>query len=339
MTEIAIVGESWGEHEERARAPFVGASGYELTKMLSEAGIRRADCYLTNVFNLRPAGNKIENLCGPKSGSIANYPALIKGKYIKNVFAPELERLASELIEVDPNIVIAMGNTPCWALLGQTAISKLRGYTALSTHTVTGFKVLPTYHPAAILRTWDLRVPTVLDLRKAAREAAFPEIRRPDRFVFIPEKLEDLHVYRRDHIPGGSTVAVDIETSGRIITCIGFAPTRSSALVIPFTDRRKARGAYWPSTEIEVDVWVFVRDILADRTIRKTFQNGLYDVSFLWRAYGLKVFSAEHDTMLLHHALQPESLKSLGFLGSLYADTGQWKNLGGKAHKTIKRDD
>jgi uracil-DNA glycosylase family 4 len=54
MTSIAIVGEAWGEQEERARAPFVGASGYELTRMLDEAGIRRADCFLTNVFNLRP---------------------------------------------------------------------------------------------------------------------------------------------------------------------------------------------------------------------------------------------------------------------------------------------
>jgi hypothetical protein len=38
-------------------------SGYELTRMLDEAGIRRADCFLTNVFNLRPKDNDLENIC------------------------------------------------------------------------------------------------------------------------------------------------------------------------------------------------------------------------------------------------------------------------------------
>jgi len=44
------------------------------------------------------------------------------------------------------------------------------------------------------------------------------------------------------------------------------------------------------------------------------------------------------DTMLLHHALQPESLKSLGFLGSVYSDEGSWKQLR-RGRTTIKRDD
>ena len=69
----------------------------------------------------------------------------------------------------------------------------------------------------------------------------------------------------------------------------------------------------------------------------KLFQNGLYDIAFLWRAYGIKVMNASEDTMLLHHALQPEALKGLGFLGSVYTDEGAWKQMREKV-ATIKRD-
>src|SRR5438132_13606804 len=100
MVELCLCGEAWGEQEERERTPFVGAAGYELTKMLTEAGIARADCFLTNVFNLRPQANKIEALCGARAEAIPGFPALVKGKHIRAEFQPELDRLADELIEV-----------------------------------------------------------------------------------------------------------------------------------------------------------------------------------------------------------------------------------------------
>ncbi len=103
---IALIGEAWGEHEERERSPFVGATGHELTRMLGEAGLRRADCLLTNVFNLRPKGNKIDTLCGPKADGIPGYPSSVKGKHVRREFQPELERLADELIEHNPNTTL-----------------------------------------------------------------------------------------------------------------------------------------------------------------------------------------------------------------------------------------
>jgi uracil-DNA glycosylase len=95
MVNIAIVGEAWGEAEERERAPFVGAAGYELTRMLDEAGIRRADCFLTNVFNLRPGPkNDIETLCVPATGDkLMGWPAFRAGKYIRAEYGGELQRL------------------------------------------------------------------------------------------------------------------------------------------------------------------------------------------------------------------------------------------------------
>lgn len=338
MTNIALIGEAYGEVEERERTPFVGPTGYELTKLLGEAGITRADCFLTNVFNLRPRGNRIEALCGGKDDAIPGYPTLIKGKYVRAEFAHELDRLGDEILTVNPNLIVALGNTAMWALLGKTFISKLRGTTTLSTHTVEGFKVLPTYHPAAIFRQWELRPTTVMDLMKAAREAEFPEIRRPKREIWIEPSLGDIERFYNEHIRGSPLLSVDIETAGTQITCVGFATSSERAIVIPFLDPSGMGRSYWPNIKDECAAWGIIKRILGDGSIKKLFQNGLYDISFLYRGYGIKVRGAEHDTMLLHHALQPESLKGLGFLGSVYTDEGNWKQMRGKA-STIKADE
>ena len=341
MTGIAIVGEAWGEQEERERTPFVGASGYELTKMLDEAGIRRADCFLTNVFNLRPpGGNDVANLCTDRSQGLTELGLLTPGKYLRGEYAGELERLKDELTAVAPNIVIALGNTAAWALLGSTGISRIRGTVTLGLGAYTKQKVLPTYHPAAVLRDWSLRAVTVLDLAKAGRESVFPEIRRPERIIYIEPTLEEMEAYYERHLRNARSISFDIETRGDQITCIGFAPDPASALVVPFVDPRRLEpehmGSYWPTHQAEILAWRFVRRVLS-LPMPKYGQNTLYDINFLWTKYGIPVVNYSDDTMLLHHALQPESLKGLGFLGSVYTNESSWKLLNRKT-KTIKRD-
>lgn len=329
---IAIVGEAWGEEEAKARMPFVGYSGLELTRMLQEAGIDRSQCYLTNVFNLKPEPtNDISNLCGTKSDAIPERGPLSSGKYIRAQYAGEIQRLENELQEIRPNIAIALGGTAAWALLGGGAISKIRGTISLG---FGGIKVLPTYHPTAILRQWDLRHVTVLDLIKARRQAEYPEVRRPQRRIYIEPDLNDLEDFYEQFIRDTDRLSVDIETHGDQITCIGFAPSSRVALVIPITDPRRTGGSYWTTQEEEQYVWRYIRKLLQHPS-RKTFQNGLYDLHFLWRQYGIATVNCEDDTMLLHHALQPESEKGLGFLGSVYTDEPAWKLM---RTKTIKRD-
>src|SRR5262245_57555235 len=365
MTEIVIVGEAWGENEAKIQSAFVGASGIELLRMLDEGGVielssednsyiykfwqdrdprlidmvwrMHPEIYRTNVFNVRPDGNKIENLCGTRQEGISGLPALFKSKYVRAEYEENIDRLAEELLEQNPNVVIAAGNTPSWALLGDPKISQIRGRTHLSAHCVSGFKVLPVYHPAAIMRMWDLRPTTVIDLNKAHRERGFPEIRRMKREIWIEPSLEDIRTFFDTHIQAPGPVSVDIETVGRLITCIGFAPNPRIALVVPFVKSRGTHRNYWLNPQSEREVWEIVSNFLSDGTIKKTFQNGMYDIAFLWRAYGLKTRGAEEDTMLLHHALYPESEKSLGYLGSVYTDEGAWKRMRSKG--TIKSED
>lgn len=367
MKPIILLGEAWGQNEAVTKTPFCGASGVELLAMLNEASILTLTAVDTdyirafythgdphqldmvwrlhpevirmNVFNLHPPGNNLEELYGGKTTAIPGYPALTKGKFVRAEFVPELERLYKEIYEVDPNLVIALGNTPLWALCGVTGISKLRGCTRESTRGITGLKVLPTYHPAAVLRQWELRSVTVIDLFKAKREAEFPEVRRPEREIWIEPGIEDIERFYNEHICGCDLLSVDIETAGESITCIGFAPSTRIALVIPFYDARTKNRSYWPSQHIEKQVWDIIRTCLADRSLPKLFQNATFDVAFLWRSMGIKTYNVAEDTMLLHHALQPESLKGLGFLGSVYAADGEsaWK-VEHKHDTTIKRD-
>lgn len=340
---IAIVGEAWGDEEEAQRVPFVGALGWHLNQMLEEAGIHRADCFLTNVFNLRPpGGNDVENLCTDKSGGIVELGPIKPAKYIRTQYLPELERLRRELDGINPNITIALGNTASWAILGTSGISKIRGTVTVSNGRYGDVrKVLPTFHPAAILRDWSLRPVTVLDLAKAKRESEFPEIRRPERTVYIEPTLDDLEWYFEKELRHAPIISFDIETSGEQITCVGFASGPRSAIVVPFRDLRRrdpggCLGCYWPTNEAEVVAWRFVRRVLS-LPQPKLAQNGIYDINFLWTRYGITVVNYEDDTMLLHHALQPESLKGLGFLGSVYTNESSWK-LMNKRDPTVKRE-
>ena len=363
---IVLLGEARGENEARIGSNFVGASGIELLRMLNDAGLLiltsednsyihkfystgdpnqiemvwrlHPELHRTNVLNFRPPGNSLESLCGPKAEGIPGFPSLTKSKYLRKEFSPELERLADELVEKDPNLILCLGNAALWALCGTTGISKLRGTTRISTHTATGFKVLPTYHPAAVLRQWELRPVVIRDFIKAIKEKEYPDVRRPRREIWIEPSLDDVQEFYKSHIVGCRLLSVDIETAGDQVTCIGFSPSPERALVIPFFDFRKRNRSYWPTLSDEREAVRWCAKINGDPEIMKLFQNGMYDIAFLWRSLHMPVFGAMEDTMLAHHALQPESLKGLGFLGSVYTDEGPWK-VERKKTSTIKKDE
>lgn len=333
-----LVGEAWGEKEEEACAPFVGTSGWILDGMLSQVGLTREDCYITNVFNLRPKpSNDIKNLCGTKTEGIPGLPTLQKGKYVLAKYAGELERLYAEIRDVDPNVIVALGATAAWALLHSTGIKAIRGAVALTSHSVAAkcgraYKVLPTYHPAAIAREWANRPVGVADLDKAKRESESPIFTRPFREIWTYPTLEDLDTYEQEFIRPATSLAADIETWQNQITCIGFAPHPSSCIVIPFISELRPNKNYWPTIDEELIAWSFVRRWLAEKPT--IFQNGMYDIQFLWRSYKIPVPLAQEDTMLLHHAWQPEMEKGLGFLASIYTDEASWKFM----RKGMKHD-
>lgn len=330
---IAIIGEAWGAEEARLGLPFVGASGRELDRMLEEAEIDKRDCHLTNVFNLQPQPtNDVKNLGGPRGTSNVPMPEMQRGVYLLDRYFPEVQRLWKELAELSPNLALCVGNTPLWALTGSYGIRSLRGTITQATFGGLSVKVLPTYHPAAVLRDWSIRSVVVADFMKARRQALFPEVRRPARRIWIEPDLRDIEKFYEVYGKKATKLSADIETTGKgldaQISCVGFAPSKDLALVIPFTDLRKPGGSYWPTPHQEKMAWTWVDRFLQhvdNEDIEILGQNFLFDINWLWTKVGLRPRNFARDTMLKHHAINPELEKGLGFLGSIYTDEPAWK--------------
>jgi len=340
VTKILVVGEAWGEHEALHQAPFVGPSGKMLRGILNEIGIRQDDTFYTNVFNLRPPSNNIEALCGPRPSAISGWNAIKAGKFVRAEFQCELDRLQQEIIDHNPNLIIALGNTALWALCKKVGIKKYRGTPTLTHPTLregaAGRKVIPTWHPAAVLRQWTLRPVLYLDLAKCKPEAEFSEIRRRAREIWLEPSLADIEQFYNTFLVNSPLISADIETKGGTITEIGFAPDPERAIVIPFYRRSAPDGNYWPTFEEERAAWGWVRRICAES--RFVGQNFLYDMMYLWRTVGIPCSGDNEDTMLLHHAQQPELEKGLGFLGSIYTSEPSWKFMRAEV-ETLKKED
>ena len=319
--------------EEMFAHGFVGSSGRELATMLVHASIipevdapvrhaseldmirwwasvrEKHDIDIANVFEIHPPDNDIETFFTTVKDGFKDLPPLRPGKYIRPDMLHHVHALWHKLEETKPNLIIALGNTACWATLGEAKISVIRG--TVKTSARFGIKVLPTYHPAAVLRQWNLRTIVLSDLEKAKREAETTIVERIKRWVTVEPSISDIIEWLQRP---AQYYAVDIENHWGPISMIGFARSADDALVIPFIDETKPDWSYWPTLEEEVQAWK-----LADQALRapvpKLFQNGIYDLTHLLRS-GFRPSLCQDDTMLLHHAIYPEMLKGLGFLGS-----------------------
>jgi uracil-DNA glycosylase len=307
--------------------------------MLREAGLSPAEVFLTNVFHTRPPNNQIEEFFQiPSKTTTGPYPPIRlnnKTMALHPALAPEWDRLEEELALAQPNLILALGNTALWRLAGRTSISSLRGTALTSSQTSTAWKVLPTFHPAAVLRQWDLRPIVLADLMKAKIQAEFPELKRPSRLVTINPSLKDVEVFL-GRLRECAVLSVDVETRRQQITEIAFSPSPREALVVPFI--KGFKDHYWQSPADEAQALRLCRAILQS-PIPKLFQNGLYDIQRIWRQWRFPPTNCLHDTMLRHHSELPELQKGLGFLGSIYCDEPAWKLMRKNKDTQEKRDD
>ena len=260
--------------------------------------------------------------------------------FLKEEYEGELTRLENELNACKPNVIIAMGSLALWALTGLDKIGTYRG-TVLKSNLTGGTKVLPTFSPSAVIRNFDFRPIVLSDIKKAIEESETPDIQIKERELWIEPTIEDLQSFEESFIKENNEdepLSFDIETAGGFITCIGFAPNDSTALVIPFKDKRNVLQNYWTDVAHERQAWAWIKRILENEKITKVAQNQTYDVSWLAYKQNINVKGNIHDTMHAQHALQPEQQKGLGFLGSIYTNEGAWKTMA-KFSKSTKRDE
>ena len=142
---VMIIGEAPGRDEDMQGKPFVGRAGQLLDLMFSHIGLsregpdRESTLYITNVLPWRPPQNR-----DPKPEEMA-------------MMLPFVQR---HVTLINPDLIVAMGNHACQALLGKRGITRLRG----SWSEALGKPVLPMFHPAYLLRTSDAKREAWADL-------------------------------------------------------------------------------------------------------------------------------------------------------------------------------
>ncbi|MGC8870818.1 MAG: uracil-DNA glycosylase [Brevinematia bacterium] len=142
---LMIIGEAPGREEDIQGKPFVGRAGQLLTKLLEEIGIKREEVYITNVVKCRPPENRVPT------------PEEIKSC---NHF------LRRQLEIINPKIVLLLGSTASKAFLGEEKITKIRGEII----DIEGIIVIPTFHPAAVLRDEINKLPLIRSDFKKLKE-------------------------------------------------------------------------------------------------------------------------------------------------------------------------
>jgi uracil-DNA glycosylase len=125
---LVFVGEAPGADEDAQGEPFVGKAGQLLTKMIEAMGYARGDVYICNVLKCRPPGNR-----NPEPDEVAACEPFLK----------------KQLGAIRPRMIVALGKFAVQCLLrDDSPISRLRG----NFRTYEGIPLMPTFHPAYLLR-------------------------------------------------------------------------------------------------------------------------------------------------------------------------------------------
>lgn len=140
--ELMFVGEAPGADEDIQGIPFVGKAGQKLTQIIEAIGLKREDVYIANVIKCRPPGNR-----NPEPDEV-------------DTCEPFLFR---QIDTIKPKVIVALGKFAAQSLLKtEDPISRLRG----RIYKYRGAKLVPTFHPAYILRNPGSRREVWEDMKK-----------------------------------------------------------------------------------------------------------------------------------------------------------------------------
>ena len=141
---LMFIGEGPGYDEDVQGRPFVGRAGQLLTKIIQSINIQREEVYIANIIKCRPPQNR-----NPEPDEIQScHPFLMK-----------------QIMAIQPKIICALGTFSAQTLLKtDTKISALRG----KFYDLEGIKVIPTYHPAFLLRNPERKKEVWEDMKKIA---------------------------------------------------------------------------------------------------------------------------------------------------------------------------
>ncbi len=312
---IWVVGEAPGADEDQAGVPFVGSSGRELDRMLSEAGLSFGDICFVNPYKVRPPLNDIERFEET-------------GITIKE----SEEQFYEELNDYKPAFIIPVGGTALQILCGftidprdkESKISKWRGSLLSSEELSWSHFVIPNFHPAYILREWSDRDVAVFIFRRVKEEFDYWRANGrhqplPARELIVDPSFDESREYLRSLLNDDRPISADIELlARRVPICIALSNRRESAISVSYFD--------YPPREQAV-IWKLIDEL--QRTKHIIGQNWTtFDANWV-EALGFSSGVAScDDTLVRHHVLHPEMSHKLDFQVMQYTREPFYKDEG-----------
>ena len=284
QADFMIVGEAPGEQELLRGRPFTGPSGKLLWGALEKAGMDRPDAeyFVSNALQCRP-------LKTPSTG--------IPREMIDSC----RKRLMEEVNLAPRKVILALGNSAIRALTGnhQLKITQIRG----KVFDVNGAMVIPTLHPAAILRQQTMYRLMIKDFRYAVELYKGAVERDPGDTKYVVINTPELLDRAIKTLRTVKLLAADIETTGfnpreHELLCLGIAWAKNKVMVFP------------------AHLVPQLAPLFNDHSVKWLWHNGKFDTQFL-RKLGLDA-RVDEDTMLAHYVLDEQQGHGLKDLSTDY---------------------
>lgn len=322
----AVVGEAPGGTEVQEGRPFTGKSGWEATTGFAVHGVRRAHLSWHNALACHPPDDNLDLLLHKfqKENKKREKLGLAKLPTPFECCKPRLDR---ELAGVQ-NIIV-LGRTAANAVLGQNrSILEIRGGPIVLDD---GRKVMPTVHPAFVMRMrrWTKAFRT--DLGRAIRWFSGALAWRPPRITYnpspavlraflAPKRAYAYDVETKSPLPGRGELAKDPLLAR--LGLLGIA-TDDEVMVVSFLGVDGVTQFYAQSDLVEIKA--ILKDWGTDAEKLKIDFNGYYDVQVIKWNLGWVIFP-RLDNILQHRDVEPELPHGLGYVASCYTETpGAWK--------------
>lgn len=269
--QIVLVGEAPGKDEVLQKKPFVGKSGQLMNQVLKYHGIKREEVFVTNACLCRPPGNKTPNTVAVRACR---------------------DRLVKEVASRNSDYIIAAGAVAAKAVLdSKEGITKLRIGGAKTAKDFGKSKVVPTFHPAAALRSPDYFPSIINDVKKIHVHVGW----EPTNYKVIEGDAERASRMLLKQVESSKKLTIDVETDHHAShsrldptwLCIGVSHRPGAAVVY---DQQLCNDPKFQRV---------LAKVLADKKLSWGYHRGKFDIQALWSfAPGARV---DEDTLLAHY--------------------------------------
>ena len=330
-SKICFLAEAPAKIEMKMGRPMVGPAGRQFNDLLHEAGLVRGEAYILNVFPYmiykQDKGNSVY--------IYDQYDDLLWSNR-RGFTEKGLEEAWETVLRLEDcyaNCIVPLGGVALSLLFGDSRIGKWRGsiLTANSEYiretSLRGRKLVPTYHPAFIIRGQYLATYTVInDLKRARQESTSSAISLPQRELIIDPSFPEVLAFQRDMMRS-KRVAHDIEVLNSQISCFCYAPSPQVSMCIPILDR-SGRQNRW-TEEQETEIWLNHQKIMKNPKIQKINHNILFDTAFEFEQNN--IFSSLEtcdDSMIAWRVVNTDFNKGLDYVCSILTREPYYKDDG-----------